>query len=106
MARRKRRHYGREEIQSYLQDYDASDETHVAFASRHGLSLSTFRSWLAKRRRADRGNQSFLPVAVVGGPAIDAARLELVVDDRRVSIPADIDPRALAELLPVILAAC
>ena len=108
MARtRKHRRRSRDEIDILLDRFDRSGLSQIAFARSEGLSLSTLRWWLDRRRRQRVDAPRFVPVtvpdaAVAGGPGLE---LELA-DERRVHIPADIDREALRVLLPIVIAAC
>jgi hypothetical protein len=67
MARaRKRRRRSGDEIETILEEFDRSGLSQVGFARRRGLSVSTLRSWLdRRRRRLRRGREpQFVPVAI------------------------------------------
>jgi len=87
-----------------------------ATARRHGVSRSFLTIWRRQFRRGELGamrTPMFMPVAVAAAPpasAVEASRasspqdrLEIVLrNGRRLVVPADVDPQALARLLPVI----
>ena len=60
-----RRRYGRNAIERYLQDYDASGLTQSAFAKRAGVQYQTFAAWGRARRL--RGESPPAPVRFVAG---------------------------------------
>ena len=93
-----------------ISDFEGNggEESHEAFASRHGVRLTTFRTWLYRLRfqaapRAKRGIR-VLPVTVV-----DAGRSgrDLSIDCNGVALRfgADTDPSYIAALI-VALRAC
>ncbi len=109
MARtRKRRRYSRDEIRTFLESFDQSGLTQVTFARRRGLSVSTLRSWLDRRRHSGAvASPRFLPVAITDAGLRGAPGLELeLAGNRRLHIPVDIDSEALRSLLPIILTSC
>ena len=103
---RRRRRRSRDEINTLVEQFDRSGLSQVAFARRKGLSLSTLRRWLERRRRQAGIAPRFVPVSVAGA-GLAAVGLELeLAGDRRLHIPVDIDREALRALLPVVLGAC
>jgi transposase-like protein len=103
---RKRRRYTVEEIDTLLNDFERSGLSQVAYARRRGVSLSTLRWWL--RRHGPRtARPRFLPVAVSDSVVAPSPGLELELGgERRIHIPADIDPEALRALLPIVVVSC
>ena len=106
-VRRSRR--SRKEIGEILEEFDRSGMPAVRFAAERGLSLSTFRSWL-RRRRDESPSQpepTFVPVTLeAAGLAIEPS-LEIVLGNhRRILVPAGFDVDALAAMLPVIAGTC
>lgn len=99
-----------EAIAAIVALFERSRQTQSAFAERHDLSVSTLRSWLGRRgsRRGGRSHSRFVPVHLAEqAPATTRAALELeLVSGRRLLVPLDADPEALARLLPVIVASC
>jgi transposase-like protein len=102
---RRRRRRSREEIDALLEHFDRSGLTQIGFARRQGLSVSTLRFWLDRRRRG--GESHFVPVAITEGAVAGRPGLELELGgERRIHIPVDIEPEALRALLPILVAAC
>ncbi len=97
-----------QQIDEFVERFGGSGLTQMAFAERHGLSVSTLRSWLRRRSRRHGRGSRFVPVTIVDPRrAQAAARLEIELgSDRRLLVPADFDRDALAALLPVIVASC
>lgn len=83
-------------------------ESHAAFADRHGVRLTTFRTWLYRLRMqgAPRAKRAVrvLPVTVVGA---DPSSRDLSIDCNGVALRfgADTDPSYVAALV-VALRAC
>ena len=105
---RKGRHRGRDEIAAILDRFDRSGLTHAAFAGRERLSLSTLRSWLARRRQASaRSVTTFVPVALRDQPMTETAPIVIELgQDRRILVPLEADAASIARLLPILVAAC
>jgi hypothetical protein len=101
---------GEQTIAALLEGFDGSGLTQAAFARQQGLSVSTLRFWLRKRRRRPRRGSPaarLVPVRITGSLAAPRPMIELDVGTgRRVHIPLDADREDLARLLPVIVAAC
>jgi hypothetical protein len=103
----KRRRYTREEIGAVLDKFDRSGLSQVAFARDRGLSLSTLRWWLERRRTRSIARPAFLPVTLKDPVVAEASCLELELGgERRIHIPLDVDREALRTLLPIIVASC
>jgi hypothetical protein len=109
----RRRDYQRRDdqtIAAILERFDGSGLTQAAFAGQQGLSVSTLRFWLRKRRgRARRRSPAtrLIPVRIAEPPASSRSMIEIDVGRGRcVHVPLDADREALAELLPVIVASC
>jgi transposase len=87
-----------------------------AAARRHGISRSLLTTWRRQFRSGELGSMRtpmFTPLAVAAAPRASAPeasrasfpenRLEIVLGNgRRLVVPVDVDPEALARLLPVI----
>ncbi len=87
-----------------------------ATARRHGISRSLLTTWRRQFRNGELGamrTPMFTPLAVAAAPPASASeasrasipddRLEIVLGNgRRLVVPVDVDPEALARLLPVI----
>jgi transposase len=87
-----------------------------ATARRHGISRSLLTTWRRQYRDGELGAwrpPMFTPLAVTAAPpatapdtsrtSIPGNRLEVVLGNgRRLLVPVDVDPEALARLLPVI----
>jgi|SRR6056297_1624978 len=112
----RRRHWSDADKLRIVEESFVGHRQASATARRHGISRSLLTTW---RRRFRRGElvamrtPMFTPVAVAAAPpssAVEAARtaspedrLEIVLGNgRRLVVPADVDPQALARLLPVI----
>lgn len=104
---RRRRRRSRDEINTLLEQFDRGGLSQVAFARRKGLSLSTLRWWLDRRRGQAVIAPRFVPVSVAEAGLAHAPGLELeLAGERRLHIPVDIDREALRTLLAVVLASC
>ena len=105
-----KRRQGREFWAKLISEFESNDERepHAAFATRHGVRLTTFRTWLYRLRmqEAPRAKRvvRVLPVTVVGA---DRSSRELSIDCNGVALRfgADIDPSYVAALV-VALRAC
>lgn len=87
-----------------------------ATARRYGISRSLLTVWRRQYRTGELGAQrrpSFIPLALSEAPETAAprgpfpsspdARVEIALrNGRRILVPADVDPEALARLLPVV----
>lgn len=87
-----------------------------ATARRHGISRSLLTTWRRQFRNGELGamrTPMFTPLAVAAAPPMSCAeasrapnpenRVEIVLGNgRRLVVPVDVDPQALARLLPVI----
>jgi hypothetical protein len=107
MAKRRR---GRAFWTKLISEFESNgdSESHSGFAARHGVRLTTFRTWLYRLRmqEAPRAKRAVrvLPVTVVGaGPSSH----ELSIDCNGVALRfgADTDPSYIAALV-VALRAC
>lgn len=105
-----KRRQGRAFWAKLISEFESNDgrERHAAFASRHGVRLTTFRTWLYRLRiqtaaRAKRAVR-VLPVTVIGAGRSDR---ELSIDCNGVALrfAADTDPSYVAALV-VALRAC
>lgn len=54
---------------SLVEAWKDSSQTREAFCRQHGVKLSTFDYWTAKKKRADQSETSFLPVTTCDGGA-------------------------------------
>jgi hypothetical protein len=101
---------GREFWAKLISEFESSNgrESHSGFAARHGVLLTTFRTWLYRLRiqEAPRAKRAVrvLPATVVGA---DRSSRELSIDCNGVALRfgADIDPSYVAALV-VALRAC
>lgn len=87
-----------------------------ATARRHGVSRSLLTVWRRQYRNGELGGSrspAFIPLALSAEtqasaltappPSDPAARVEIALrNGRRVVVPANVDPEALARLLPVV----
>jgi transposase len=87
-----------------------------ATARRHGISRSLLTTWRRQFRSGELGAMRmpmFTPLTIAAAPSASAveaprasipeSRLEIVLGNgRRLVVPVDVDPQALARLLPVI----
>ena len=104
MSESKRLHRSREEIAAILDQYERNGLTQAAFAKQNGLSISTLRSWLYRRRQE---RSSFVAVDLEQAPDTGSPCIEIDLGDkRRVFVPADFDAESLAALLPIVVATC
>lgn len=67
---------GREQWVATVADFERSKLTQVEFALRHGVSLSTLRSWIYKSRRERKASVSLVPVRVIASTAPTARGIE------------------------------
>jgi transposase len=97
----------REEIERLLERRDREGLTYAEIAKIAGIQRSTMSTWawrLRRERRRARGrehrqSQGFVEILTGGSTSTDA-RIEVEVrGEIRVSAPADLDPRRLAELV-------
>jgi transposase-like protein len=98
------------EIAQILEAFDRSGVSAARFAAEHEISVSTFRSWLVRRRE-----ENALPATVSrlvsveladGAPAVEPTIEVMLGNGRQVRIGAGFDPDALAAVLAVIDGAC
>jgi len=87
-----------------------------ATARRHGISRSLLTAWRRQYRNGTLGGShspGFIPLMVSAGPSAAAstaplrsnpeARVEIALrNGRRLVVPANVEPEALARLLPVV----
>ena len=87
-----------------------------ATARRHGISRSLLTAWRRQYRNGELGgghSPGFIPLMVSAEPSVAAppvplrsnpeARVEIALrNGRRLVVPANVDPEALARLLPVV----
>ena len=87
-----------------------------ATARRHGISRSLLTVWRRQYRDGELGgphSPGFIPLMVSAAPSVTAstaplrsnpeARVEIALrNGRRLVVPANVDPEALARLLPVL----
>ena len=105
-----KRRQGREFWARLISEFESNEgrEGHSAFAGRHGVRLTTFRTWLYRLRMqaAPRAKRPVrvLPVTVVG---VYRSSRELSIDCNGVALrfSADTDPSYVAALV-VALRAC
>jgi hypothetical protein len=105
----RRRRRSRQEITQILEEFDSSGMPAAGFAAERGLSLSTFRSWLRRRRDEvpSQVHPAFVPVTLETAGVAGEPSIEVVLGNRRrVLVPAGFDVDALAAMLPVIDGAC
>src|SRR6056297_937781 len=112
----RRRHWSEADKLRFVQESFVEHRQASATASRHGISRSLLTTWRRQVRNGELGAMRapmFTPLAVSAPPPASASeasrasipddRLEIVlVSGRRLVVPVDVDPQALARLLPVI----
>lgn len=111
----RRRHWNEDEKLRIVEESFHGSRQSSATARRHGISRSLLTRWRSDYRAGllgGRAGAQFVPVtfkpevAVRAAPKADTGcqeRIEIVlVNDRRVIVPATIDPDSLARLLPVL----
>lgn len=94
----------RRRMAAVVRAWHESTDTQVAFAARHGVSRSKLMYWLRRSppREARRETVTFAPVRVVGGPADEAAAIDVVLTGGERLV---VRPGTSPELLQVVLAA-
>lgn len=111
----RRRHWNEDEKLRIVEESFHGSRQSSATARRHGISRSLLTRWRSDYRAGllgGRAGAQFVPVtfkpevAVRAAPKADTGcqeRIEIVlVNGRRVIVPATIDPDSLARLLPVL----
>ena len=97
------------EIATIIEAFEHSGMSAARFAAANDLPISTFRLWLRRcGHESGRASPSrFVPVTIVETEPSTRPRIEIALaNGRSLSVPADIDPGALAALLPVLDDAC
>ena len=108
-TKRKRVKRTRAEIATILEAFERSGVSAARFAAANDLPISTFRLWLRRcgQESAPASPSRFVPVTIVETEPSTRPHIEIALGNgRRLRVPADIDPGALAALLPVIDDAC
>ena len=106
----RRRHWSAAEKLRIVKESFVGYRQVSATARRYGVSRSLLTVWRRQYRNGELGGAglpSFIPVAVSAETAVAAAPAEIRVEialanGRRLILPADIDPEALARLLRVV----
>jgi transposase len=112
----RRRHWSDADKLRIVEESFVGHRQASATARRHGISRSLLTTWRRQFRNGELGamrTPMFTPVAVAATPPTSASepppasspadRVEIVlVNGRRLVVPVDVDPQALARLLPVI----
>lgn len=112
----RRRHWSDADKLRIVEESFAGHRQVSATARRHGISRSLLTTWRRQFRLGELGAlraPMFTPLAVAVAPpasvveasraSIPQDRLEIVLENgRRLVVPVDVDPEALARLLPVI----
>lgn len=100
--------YTPEEIDRILRVYDASSLGLTQFATQQHIAVSTFHSWLCRRRdQASRDKQppALIPVTVRPSPAVsaDPGRIEVtLVNGRELRVPLGTDATRLGDLVAAL----
>jgi transposase len=112
----RRRHWSDADKLRIVEESFVGPRQASATARRHGISRSLLTTWRRQYRDGELGAWRppvFTPLAVTAAPpptapdtsrtSIPGNRLEVVLGNgRRLLVPVDVDPEALARLLPVI----
>jgi transposase len=112
----RRRHWSDADKLRIVEESFVGHRQASATARRHGISRSLLTTWRRQFRNGELGamrTPMFTPIAVAATPPTSASeppptsspvtRVEIVlVNGRRLVVPVDMDPQALARLLPVI----
>ena len=112
----RRRHWSDADKLRIVEESFVGPRQASATARRHGISRSLLTTWRRQYRDGELGAwrpPMFTPLAVAATPpatapdtsrtSIPGNRLEVVLGNgRRLLVPVDVDPEALARLLPVI----
>lgn len=112
----RRRHWSDADKLRIVEESFVGSRQASATARRHGISRSLLTTWRRQYRDGELGAwrpPMFTPLAVAAAPPATAPdtsrtslpgnRLEVVLGNgRRLLVPVDVDPEALARLLPVI----
>lgn len=112
----RRRHWSDADKLRIVEESFVGHRQASATARRHGISRSLLTTWRRQFRSGERGavrTPMFTPLAVAAAPlastvkapraSIPEDRLEIVLGNgRRLVVPVDVDPKALARLLPVL----
>jgi len=112
----RRRHWSDADKLRIVEESFVGHRQASATARRHGISRSLLTTWRRQFRNGELGamrTPMFTPVAVAATPPTSASEpppasspvdsVEIVlVNGRRLVVPVDMDPQALARLLPVI----
>lgn len=104
-AKRQRR--SRNEIAALLQQYDRSDLTQKAFATKRGIGTSTLQLWLRHRREENQSSTAFIPVNVSEpvSESDDCIVIEIGCD-RRVILPVSTPPSTVVEVVRAAMSSC
>jgi len=100
--------YTHEEIDQILLAYDASGLGLTQFAKQHQIAVSTFHSWLCRRRdqaSSDKQPPALIPVTVRPNPAVSAgpSRIEVTLaNGRELRVPLDTDATRLGHLVAAL----
>jgi transposase len=112
----RRRHWSDAEKLRIVEESFVGHRQASATARRHGISLSLLTTWRRQFRNGELGTMRtpmFTPLTVAATPPTSASepppvsssvnRVEIVlVNGRRLVVPVDMDPEALAQLLPIV----
>jgi transposase len=113
----RRRHWSDADKLRIVEESFVGHRQASATARRHGISRSLLTTWRRQFRSGELGAvhvPMFTPLAVAAAPPVSGSetsrapipenRVEIVlVNGRRLVAPVDMDPEALARLLPVIV---
>ncbi len=97
-GRRRWRQWTEAEARAALTDLAESGESLASFARGRGVSASRLRYWT--KRLEESGGPSFVQVRLPEArPSADVGRVEIVVDDVSMHVPADMAVGRLAALV-------
>lgn len=109
MARRQRDLRLEQIWRQHLQRQRTSDQTVRAYCRQHDLAETAFHYWrrtiAAREREVQRTTRTpaFVPVAVVGAPALDAASIDIRLSGgQRIRVRAGCDRALLAAVVAVL----
>ncbi len=100
--------YTPEEIDQILRAHDASGLGLTQFATQHHIAVSTFHSWLCRRRdqaSTDEQPPALIPVTVRPNPVVstEPGRIEVTLaNGRELRVPLDTDATRLGHLVAAL----
>ena len=99
----------RRRMAAVVRAWHQSTDTQAAFAARHGISRHKLIYWLRRSPPPEAGRQAvtFAPVRIVGGPADEAAAIDIVLaGGERVVVRPGTSPALLQVVLATLRSAC